>query len=549
MSHNPYNQPLISDNTYANGNPQQPYQGGQQYAAPQQYPPPPGYQQPPPQASGQGYSYDPYHIQYNPNVTVQDWKNVPNDQSQYSYYWSQPDSFQPETFARNTQPEKSKKQWNDLFWNIFFWVNFVATIALAAFIGYSVYKNVNDKSRNSAEDKEEMTKQTFMRDFGIGVGVGVALNIIHFVYASYAPLIYIKLGLWIGVILAVILALIPYFAFKVYYFFIYPAFFLIISIVVFCMMYRYIPFSAAVLQKTCWIIRHYPSIIMICIFQFFLNIIICSIFSVLVVGIAYLKWSYAIYVYVLFSFYWTITTLGYVIYMTGAGLASSWYFLYDTPYFPRHPTWESFKRAMTTSFGSASLAGFLLAVVETLKAIIEQRTDDSVTAIFQCIALCILSCLECLIKWLNRYALIYCATFGVPYVEACRRWAELSCKKFADVILSGCCISKAVGFNMFTFIIGGGLVGFGLGYMFDAKGYYIHAIATCVIAFFLTVCGFSVLEQPLLTISDTIIVCFAECPERLSTSAHDFYDAMCEAYGSNLRYNAKKLQKKQNKKK
>jgi len=67
------------------------------------------------------------------------------------------------------------------------------------------------------------------------------------------------------------------------------------------------------------------------------------------------------------------------------------------------------------------------------------------------------------VRWLNHYGLIYCAIFGVPYSEGCRRFTELSCKKYCDVIFEGCFIQTALTFNLFMFTIGSAALGFGVG--------------------------------------------------------------------------------------
>jgi hypothetical protein len=116
------------------------------------------------------------------------------------------------------------------------------------------------------------------------------------------------------------------------------------------------------------------------------------------------------------------------------------------------------QRAWTTSFGSAALGGFLLAVIQTLKAIAEtkdDRSDNGALACLKCMVLCLLACLESCIQMITRYALIYCATFSVPFVEGCRRWAELARKKFVDCLITGNIIEECLAINWLVFSIGG----------------------------------------------------------------------------------------------
>lgn len=514
-------------------NPPPPQNYGQQYQAP------PGYANPTPDVNydNVNYNYDPYHIQYNNNVTVQQWNTVPCDPSPYSQYWATPNSFQPQTFSQNT---KTQKKWNDLFWAIFFWVNLLLTIAIAAFAGYKAYDKMQKQSNQKsglADSKSDLNMQIVGRDIAIAFGIGFAFTCIHFTYAAFAPLCYIKFSLVLATIFSIIIAAVPFFLTGYWYFFLYAAVMALLALLMYCIMRPYIPFSAAVLKQTCWIIRKYPSIIAICALQIFIGLILNVLFAILALTVYYNEWSYAIYIYVVFSYYWVTLTFGYVTYMTGAGLAASWYFLFNTEYFPKNPTWESFKRATTTSFGSAALAGFLLAVIETLKEIIRSTDSNNIAVvIIKCVAMCILACLECLVKWFNRYALIYCAVFGVPFKEGCRRWTELCCKKFCDVIISGLCIGKSLGFNLVAFCVGSAAAGVGVGYLFDGKNseLWTNAIIVGVCAFLFCLIGFIILQQPLQVISDTIIICFCEHPEKLQTSARDLSDAIEEMYRGQL---------------
>jgi hypothetical protein len=252
-----------------------------------------------------------------------------------------------------------------------------------------------------------------------------------------------------------------------------------------------------------------------------------------------IDWSPAIYVYLCFSFLWISVTLGYTVYLTLAGIGASWYFLNDTEHMPRSPIFPSLKRALTTSFGSAAFAGLIMAVIELLKIFIHRRPDrneNACIAIMRCLAMCILHCIEACFSYVARYALIYCAAFGVPFKEGCRRWVELSCKRFADLVVSGSIIKSVLVLNMLTFTIGTALVGLGLGTgMFSSKhGKTDLGAAMAVVAAMVTLAIFVLLEHPLLSLSDTILVCFVEAPDRLNSSAHELYQLLVDTYGRQL---------------
>ena len=551
--------PLLNQSVYDQGvNPYaQPYDNQQNYQAPPQqnsYYQNSSYQDQAPQYDDAKYDYDPYHINYS-QMSVNQWNNVSVDNSQYSQYWSSPQSFEPQTFSQNTQTSKGCR---DMIWAILFWINFIITLGLT--IGVILadtpnndndpqpspqpYQQTNNGTRNTLSDDfydENITENGVYRDIGISLAAGLVINIVHFCYASFAPYAYVRFGLFIGVVISIALSLISCFTVGSFLFLFYPVFFVFIALLMYCVMKEYIPVSAAVLKQTCKLIRSYPSIIFLCLFQGILDVAVNLMYGILIFMIYQKEWSYILYIYVVLSYYWVIMTFGYVTYMTGAGLGASWYFLNNTVYFPRSPVWQSFKRAMTTSFGSASLAGFLIAIIEVFKYLARSAmdSDNTCVSILGCIAMCFISCLEVFTRWMNHYALIYCAVFGVPFKEGCRRWAELSCKKFVDVMIEGCVISNCLSYNFFLFTLGGALLGYGIGAIWG----YLSAVLVCVFTMIFVLCIFTIFEQPILTITDTLFVCFAEAPEKLHTSASELYNDFTQLYNLSL---GKKLNRSNN---
>ena len=228
---------------------------------------------------------------------------------------------------------------------------------------------------------------------------------------------------------------------------------------------------------------------------------------------------------------WISFTAGYVDYLVGAGVAATWYFLADTEYMPRYPVFESFKRAMTTSFGSAAAAGALMTVIRFIRYIIsscQDNADNAFCACFLCFLQCILACIESFIAWMNKYGLIYCAIFGVPYTEGCRRYTELSCKKFCDVIMRSSIISTAISYNLLFFVIGAGIFGYALGYfLYDDV---LAEIYICSFTIVFAMMIFEVIANPINVIPDTILVCFVEDPSRLMTTAYELYEIIEKQY-------------------
>lgn len=558
MSSNPPYAPPVQQYEYPQYQPQQPVYGTQpvMYGAPSgQYPV--ASQQPiPPDYAADNvappadYNYNPYQVNYT-EMSVDQWEQVPTDPSPYSQYWQSADSYAPENFSKN---HEEQKKCNDLVWTIVFLVNFVITIALLIYLCSHTLEIENLKIK-PFENKQQVNDM--LKCVGIGILVGLVLTVLHFVYASLAPGFYIKFGMIVMLVVTIATAIYAIYVMKNYIFIIFPLLSIVFVILFYCMSMKYIPLTIAVFKEATKLMRHYPSVFLFCFFGLIVDLVVSFIFSLLVYLVQFHNWSGWFYIYLIFSYYYISLTFEYVGYLTLAGLGSTWYFLGgDNPseYFPTNPLLQSFIRACTTSFGSASLAGLLIAIIEGIKAIINwacnigQSSGNSVVncviCLLRCIAMCILNCLERMLTYINRFALIYCATFGVPYMEGARRWAELECKRYVGLLMNSCIVDRCLTYNFFFFSIAGALIGYGIGYgIFDQNATNERVIFACIFSLFFTFGFFSVLEQPLQTFPDTLLVCFAEKPDRLKTTSNELYEVLREKFHDCLNVEVEKQHK------
>lgn len=331
---------------------------------------------------------------------------------------------------------------------------------------------------------------------------------------------------------------------------------LIISIFWYCSIRSRIPFSASIFNITTKLVLKNPSVLLVCFLEALINVIINCGYLFVCLCTAVMNYSPFWYVYCVFSYTWITLTVSYVIYMTGAGVAASWYFLHNTDYYPSSPTWSSFKRSITTSFGSCCYAGFILAVIEAMRVMIKlivnltnerrnntevERDDDRagqicsdiLCTLFSCIALCILDLLESVVSWITRYSLIYCAMYGIPYKEGCRRWTELEFTRFVNVLIDGCVIKDAFSYNSIVFTIFSGLISFPLSLIFFKVG-SLQNIMIVLLSVIFTIVGLAFLNNPVITMSDTLLVCFSESPDTLKDNNFELYSVLSNAYTNQL---------------
>ena len=78
---------------------------------------------------------------------------------------------------------------------------------------------------------------------------------------------------------------------------------------------------------------------------------------------------------------------------------------------PENPTILSFKRSITTSFGSICLGSLLVAILETLRTLIRYARAQRDNIIAFC-ADCILGIIESLLRYFNLYAFTQVAIYG-----------------------------------------------------------------------------------------------------------------------------------------
>ncbi|OHS99909.1 XYPPX repeat family protein [Tritrichomonas foetus] len=502
------------------------------------------------------WKYDPRNLQIQ-SITIDQWESIEADETKYSKHWENVSSFEPETFAQNT---KEQKTCNDMCWAICFWINFLIFVLVFAIMAFKAIKKWNkylgiyedvttpdelfllDLNFNNTEisainlqgliddNETKLTAKVVYYALGFGVLIAFVLNLVHLIYVSCFPSAYIKSGFFIVIVIAVVLC-IPAFLEGIWAVVAFPIILALISLITYCCIRKYIPLSACMLKQSMRIIWKTPSIYLIIIFELLLELIISLVFCLSLIFTIIAGWSYGIYVYLLFSYYWITMTFGYVTFLTISGAAAEWYFLNGTELMPTCGACSSFKRACTSSFGSAALAGMIMSILNALSEMIKKsvKSAGGCWQIFCCCVYCLIKIIECCFSMIARFGLVYCATFGVPFFEGCRRWAELETKKFVGTILNDIIISKALSIHGIVFYFGSAMLGLGLAFMLMANNTWLK-IFLPVSSFACTFCLFTVMKMPISTLTDTIFVCFSECPNNLKTTAYELYEMLAQAY-------------------
>lgn len=230
----------------------------------------------------------------------------------------------------------------------------------------------------------------------------------------------------------------------------------------------------------------------------------------------------------LLSYYWGAQVCSNLLHITCSGIVGRWYFNKGTESAVSSAT----KQAFTNFFGSVCFGSLLVALIQTLKHLAEQKRSDSRRngsageAILAMILVCILDVLESLAKIFNTFAFVVCAIYGTDYItggqEGLRVLTQSGCQvllqyNFASIV----CFMSAL---MAAVIVAGATYAVAA-VSFLPAGYCAGLALFGLIATFFIM---SVVSRILESGVDTLFVCYAEEPSKLASSAPEVKDAFDE---------------------
>ncbi|ORC92943.1 uncharacterized protein TM35_000022690 [Trypanosoma theileri] len=294
-----------------------------------------------------------------------------------------------------------------------------------------------------------------------------------------------------------------------------------------------IPFSAELLKASLSILMRYKAV-----FLFTFGLGVLSIVYVFF-------WGYTVFpvlnrlnsgnggvgdgvliTFLMLLFFWTAQVGSNVMHVTTAGVTATWYFAGEDR-MPSNPTLASFKRAVTTSFGSICFGSLIVAIIRTLRWMAESSRNNE-NDFLRCIALCLISCLESAMEYFNTYAFVHVAVYGCGYIEAAKRTWQLCKQCFFAAYFNDALIGSTLGLLSLAV---SALIGVAVGLLYTS-------IILGVLAFFVSLLVhinfFSAVESAV----TTLFVCFAEVPEGLQHSAPELYAAMHAADQNGTNNNA-----------
>jgi Plasma-membrane choline transporter len=206
-----------------------------------------------------------------------------------------------------------------------------------------------------------------------------------------------------------------------------------------------------------------------------------------------------------------------VIHVTVSGIVGTWWFAPREAQSAFSPAiMDSFSRATSYSFGSICFGSLLVAIIQTVERIVHSMRHREQNSVMLCIMECLLSFLQRVGKYFNKWAFVYVGLYGYDYVTAGRKALELFQSRGWSSIISDNLVYRML---MLVCIVVGAVSGLVGMFLADLSGWadplfgadYVHA-PMFLIGFGI---GFSlafILMGVVISAVDSVIVCFAEAP-------------------------------------
>lgn len=244
----------------------------------------------------------------------------------------------------------------------------------------------------------------------------------------------------------------------------------------------------------------------------------------------------------LLSLYWTSVVIMNSIQTTVAGVMGTWCFDKDSASTCcSNAVLASLYRSYTYSFGSICFGSLLNAIIMVLRYMVREarrkrESKSNACSILLCVLQCILAMIEDIIEYFNRWAYIFVGVYGMSYLESGRAVLDLfrargittfvshdmsSSVLNSVTMFSGLCTGFiGVGVDLYT----GGTFLFGDDHTdsYKSKAFWISFLIGVVIS--------SVMMSVIQGAVDTVIVCYADNPQKLLENHPEDTTKMTEAW-------------------
>lgn len=455
-----------------------------------------------------------------------------NYQPQYDQGYGQPPPPQQGIPASDDNKFPEKTPYRDWPWAALFGAHLIAVLII---LGVSANSHAGDNNNNNDPylSSSSLDNGDFLPWDSIGkaflVCILAALSAVGFsvlylaVIKKYAEQL-IRFTIFAGVAWCIILSIIGFAQGSLLVGLMF-LFFAVINVIFYFVWRSRIPFATAILKTVARILESYPAPTYYAYGSLFIQCLWVLLWVPTMVLIQRFESNTAgiLSVFLIFSFYWVSQVIKNVVHVTASGLVATWYFLSGLG-MPSNPTASAFKRATTSSFGSICLGSLLVAILKTLRQLVNSKRGGNNW--LACIASCILAILDNLIEYFNMYAFTQVAIYGKTYCQAAKDTWTLVKSRGVDAIVNDNLIS---GVLVMGALIGGvatAAVG-GIVALIYINDFWIPlAFISFCIGVSLVMLSMEVVESGVAT----IFVCFAMDPAALNRNDPALYAMFTSTY-------------------
>lgn len=311
------------------------------------------------------------------------------------------------------------------------------------------------------------------------VGIALIASVLGFILAFKFPKAFIYLGMVVNIISGLAVAAMYFYMRQL----VAGIILLVLTVfLVFCFytMRSRIPLSVAILRTVMSVITKYPQTWVVSSLGTFVAGVFSILFSAVIVS-TYIKYDpsptnggcnttggncskgtlIGMLVLVFFCGYYISEVIRNVIHTTISGIFGSWYYYAMSDQgMPRWPAFGSFKRAITTSFGSICFGSLIVSLIQLVRQLInllrsgiiaEIAENAFVSCIFIVLDL-IIGVFEWMVEYFNHYAYSFIALYGKPYIRSAKETWHMIREKGLDALVNDNLINLALGF--YTFFVG-----------------------------------------------------------------------------------------------
>ncbi|KAF9432704.1 putative choline transporter, neither null mutation nor overexpression affects choline transport [Entomortierella beljakovae] len=248
---------------------------------------------------------------------------------------------------------------------------------------------------------------------------------------------------------------------------------------------------------------------------------------------------YFVMIYLHFVMFWNTEIIKNIVHVTISGVFGVYYFFEGSAAgAPSSPTLSSAKRALTTSFGSICFGSLLIALIQTLRYVLENLKNDSDEGIGAFLALCaqcLLGCLEGLFEIFNKFAFTQVAIYGKPFVQAAHDTWQLIKDRGVNAIVNDSLVGSVLGMGTLSVALINGLYGYLFIKLVQPTFYdkEDEPIVIFIVIFIELILGAVMMSVPNNVIDSgitTTFVALAEDPQTLYNTKPELYHAISEAY-------------------